>query len=85
MEIYAQDQMNKLPINLFHSSAQYNKMLITKGKSLQKNSEPQIDGFIDSLEFVNENIFQSQEQKDEKRRQTQLSTDRKKQTNSMTQ
>ncbi len=49
MEIWSQDNMNKLPINLFHTSAQYNKMLITNGKSLQKKSQPQIDGFIDNL------------------------------------
>lgn len=40
---------NKLPVNLFHSSTQYNKMLITNGRSIKKQSEPYIDGYIDNL------------------------------------
>ena len=31
---------NKLPVNLFHSAAQYNKMLITNGKYVKKAPEP---------------------------------------------
>ena len=57
MEIWSQENTNKLPINLFHSSAQYNKMIITNGKCLQKNSQAHIDGFINNLQFVNEPIF----------------------------
>ena len=49
MEIWSQENTNKLPINLFHSSAQYNKMIITNGKCLQKNSQAHIDGFINNL------------------------------------
>ena len=54
---------NKLPINLFHSSAEYNKILITNGKSLKSKEDIQIDGFLDSLEFVNQPLFESEEQK----------------------
>lgn len=40
---------NKLPVNLFYSAAEYNKMLITNGKSIRKRSEPQIQEYIEGL------------------------------------
>ena len=50
---------NKLPVNLFHSATEYNKMLITNGRSIRKSNEPEIEGFLDNLEFINEPIFQT--------------------------
>ena len=32
------DATHKLPINLFHSTAEYSKMIITNGKSIKKPS-----------------------------------------------
>lgn len=56
---------NKLPINLFLTAAEYNKMLITNGRSLRKCSEPPLEDYVGNLEFINDTIFQSCEQKRE--------------------
>jgi len=50
-------QSNRLPLNLFHSAAEYNKMLITYGKNRRKNFSQITDGLITSLEYVNDRIF----------------------------
>ena len=31
---------NRLPVNLFHSAAEYNRMLITNGRCMKKVEEP---------------------------------------------
>jgi hypothetical protein len=56
-------QSNKLPLNLFHSAAEYHKMLISNGKSRKKKSSPIIDGIITSLEYVNDHIFEKEREK----------------------
>ena len=48
---------NKLPINLLHSAAEYKKMLITNGRCRKKMEESDVEGFVDSLEFINDPIF----------------------------
>jgi hypothetical protein len=50
-------QSNKLPLNLFYSAAEYNKMLITNGKNKKKKNNQIIDGIITSLDYVNDHIF----------------------------
>lgn len=53
---------NKLPLNLLHGAAEYNKMLITNGKYVKRGTEDQIEGFIDNLEYLNDDIFQKMQQ-----------------------
>ena len=54
---------NKLPVNLFHSAAEYHKMLISIGKSRKKKSSHIIEGIITSLEYVNDRIFEKELEK----------------------
>ena len=53
---------NHLPINMFHSAAEYRKILITNGKTMV-NDQYQVDGIITSLEYVNEPIYQAEQQR----------------------
>lgn len=59
-------QSNKLPVNLFHSAADYTKMIITYGKNRKKTSSQITDGIITSLEYVNDKIFDQEIQIREK-------------------
>ena len=51
-------QINKLPLNLFLSPAEYNKTLITYGKNRKKQTPSITDGMVTDLEFVNDKIFE---------------------------
>ena len=58
VDSFASLHENKLPVNLFHSAASYNKMLITNGRSVKKvHDDDDLSGFIDNLEYINEPIF----------------------------
>jgi hypothetical protein len=51
------DQVNKLPLNLFMSATEYNKMLITYGKNRKRPVSHLNEGFAVNLEYVNDELF----------------------------